>query len=126
MIRIAAVGLLAVILITQLPEDKKEYRLMTAMCTGLYMAVYGAEILSGIVSSITGLVDRTGINREYISLLLKCFGISYIGDFAGSLCRDAGNSAIAKQIELVSKLTILALSMPVITGLVETIELFCG
>lgn len=126
MIRIAAVGLLAVILITQLPEDKKEYRLMTAMCAGLYMVMYGVEILSGIVSGITGLVDRTGIDREYISLLLRCFGISYIGDFAGSLCRDAGNSAIAKQIEFVSKLTVLALSMPVITGLVETIELFCG
>ena len=48
-------------------------------------------------------------------------GVAYLAEFGSALCKDAGQSAISGQIELVGKLAILAISMPVVTALFETI-----
>ena len=49
-------------------------------------------------------------------------GITYIAEFASGICKDAGYQTIAGQIETFVKLTILALGMPVLTALLETVK----
>ena len=51
-------------------------------------------------------------------------GITYVGQFSAGICRDAGYSSIAGQIEIFSRLAILVISMPVLTALMETIQGF--
>ena len=51
-------------------------------------------------------------------------GITYLSEFASALCRDAGFSAVGGQVELAGKLTIMALSLPILLALVEVIEGF--
>lgn len=64
------------------------------------------------------------IDTGYISTILKMIGITYIAEFCSSICKDAGYQTIAVQIEIFSKLTILALGMPVLLALLETIQEF--
>jgi stage III sporulation protein AD len=59
--------------------------------------------------------------KDYFRILLKIIGITYISDFASNICRDAGNSAIAGQIEIFGKISILAISSPIILALLETV-----
>ena len=54
----------------------------------------------------------------------KMIGITYVAEFSASLCRDAGYQAVAGQIELFGKLSILVSSMPVLLALLETISQF--
>ena len=42
----------------------------------------------------------------------------------GMLCKDAGYSSIAGQIELLARLAVLAVSMPVLLALLETVHDF--
>ena len=56
--------------------------------------------------------------------MLRIVGITYLAEFAADLCRDAGFSAVAGQVELAGKLTIMAVSLPVIIGLLEALEGF--
>ena len=56
---------------------------------------------------------------EYIALLLKMIGVTYLSEFSSSICRDAGYSAVAGQIELVGKLSILTIGMPIVLALFE-------
>ena len=56
-----------------------------------------------------------------MKILFKILGVAYLAEFGSALCKDAGQNAISGQIELVGKLTILAISMPVVTSLFETI-----
>ena len=49
-------------------------------------------------------------------------GIAYVSEFASSMCRDAGYQAVASQIEIFAKLSLLAVSLPVVTALINTIE----
>ena len=53
--------------------------------------------------------------------LVKLIGIAYICEFAASISKDAGYSAVASQIELLGKLTMLVVSLPVFMQVVQTV-----
>ena len=66
------------------------------------------------------------MDTGWFEILLKITGITYLADFSANMCRDAGYSAIGGQIEIFGKISILAISSPVILALVETIRSFFG
>ena len=62
------------------------------------------------------------IETTYMNILFKIIGITYVGQFSAGICKDAGYSAAANQIEIFGRLTVLAFSMPLVTALLETIH----
>ena len=64
------------------------------------------------------------MDTAYVGTLLKMLGITYIADFSSNICKDAGYQAIAGQIEVLGKLAVLVLSMPILLALLDTIEGF--
>ena len=48
-------------------------------------------------------------------------GITYVAEFSMNVCKDAGYAAIANQIEVFAKISILAVSLPVFVAFLETI-----
>ena len=62
------------------------------------------------------------INRVYLTTLLKITGVTYIAEFASGICKDAGYGSIANQIEIFGKLSILAMSMPIVLALLEALQ----
>ena len=76
------------------------------------------------MESIEHLKQYITINSTYISIILKVVGVAYISEFSANLCKDAGYSGIASQIEMFGKLSILVMSMPVLTTLLTTIQEF--
>ena len=74
-----------------------------------------------VIRQIGGFIS---INHQYIGILIKVIGVSYICEFSSSLCKDAGYSAIASQIEVAGKLTILVMSMPILMSLLDIVGSF--
>ena len=79
------------------------------------------EVLVATVKDISHFIQ---IDSSYIVTLIKMLGITYIAEFSAGLCKDAGYSAIATQIEMFGKLTILVLSLPILLALLRTIQEF--
>ena len=77
-----------------------------------------------MVESVKLIQNSISVQTAYIQVLLKIIGITYISEFASDICKDAGYSTIAGQIGVFSKLSILAVSMPIITALMDTIQGF--
>ena len=48
-------------------------------------------------------------------------GIAILTEFAISICKDAGENAIASKVEIGSKVIIISLSVPIISNLLEVI-----
>ena len=67
------------------------------------------------------LLSKTNVDPAYFGILLKTLGICYLSQFAGDLCRDAGETALAGYVELAGKITVVGLSLPLITKVVETV-----
>lgn len=124
MIQTAVLGLAAVLIAIQFKGGKSEYGIYIALGASILIFGIGLGKIEVILAAISEIQGYLKINETYISLLLKIVGITYVAEFASELCKDAGYGAIAGQIEVVGKLTILTVSMPVLMALLRTINGF--
>lgn len=92
-----------------------------SLIAGVLILVLVMDKLTDVINLIQSISEKSSINSSFISLLLKITGIAFLAEFAVSVCKDSGESAIASKIELGSKIIIIALSIPIISNLLETI-----
>ncbi len=124
MVKITMIGLSAMFLCITLGSIKKEYGVILAVITSVLISFYGISRLQIISHSIRELQDFLGINEAYITILLKMIGIAFLAEFSSSMCKDAGQTAIAGQIDFAGKLTMLVISLPILQSLLETLGEF--
>lgn len=120
-IKIIGIGLLALIIIVILKQYKPELAIYVSMVAGVLILVLSIQKLTGIINLLQSLANKTYINKSFLSILLKITGIAFITEFAVSICSDAGEKAIASKIEIGSKVIIIAMSLPIITSLLELV-----
>lgn len=126
MISAAVLGITAMLLAVQLKNMKSELGLYVALASTIILFSYGVDKLGVVLKMIDRLTGYLNIPAAYIGILVKMTGITYICEFASALCRDGGYQSIASQLETFGKLSILAVSAPVILSLFETIESLLG
>lgn len=64
---------------------------------------------------------KAGTGTVFLGILLKITGIAVLTEFAVSICKDSGETAIASKIDLGGKIIIISISIPIITALLELI-----
>lgn len=120
-IKIIGIGLTALIIAIILKQYKPEYSLYISIIAGIVILFLVMEKLTGIINLLKSISDKTYINKQFLGILLKITGIAIITEFAVSICTDAGEKAIASKIEIGSKVIIIAMSIPIISSLLELI-----
>lgn len=124
LIRVSVLGIAGIFLGMFLKETKAQYSMYVSIAICLCLVGYSISRLVSLFGDIREIQSYIPINSEYVTTLLKILGISYIGQFSASLCKDAGYSSIAGQIELFCKLSIMVVSMPILLVLLETVGEF--
>ena len=124
MIKAAVMGIAAAMLALYMKSVRPEYSSMISISAGIFIFGFALICLQKITGSIQTLGEYLAVSPVYIRILLRITGIAYICDFASCICKDAGYQTVASQIEIFSKLTILALGMPILLALLETIHAF--
>lgn len=120
-IKIIGIGLIALVIIIILKQYKPEYAIYVSMIAGILILFLSVEKITGIINLLQSISDKTYINKNFLSILLKITGIAFLTEFAVSVCSDAGEKAIASKIEIGSKVIIITMSIPIITSLLELI-----
>lgn len=120
-IRFVLIGAAGLLLAMILKEVRPEYALYVSLATGLCLLLGASGKLNYLMEMLQRMKEYLPVDTTYLNTLLKMIGITYIGQLGAGLCKDAGYSSIAGQIELFSKLSILALSMPVLLALLDTV-----
>ena len=120
-IKIIGIGLIALVIVVILKQYRPEYTIYVSIIAGVLILFLAMEKLSGIINLLQSISDKTYINKQFLGILLKITGIAIITEFAASICTDAGENAIASKIEIGSKVIIIAMSIPIISSLLELI-----
>ncbi|MCI8638281.1 MAG: stage III sporulation protein AD [Coprococcus sp.] len=123
-IQIACIGVMGTLLALQFKSTKNEYGIYLGIAVSLVLFFSMSKKLSIIVDTINTISGLIQVDKAYIEAILKMLGVAYIAEFASGICRDAGYQTISSQIEIFAKLTILALSMPILKALLLTIQEF--
>lgn len=123
-IQIAVVGIAATILAMQFQKSHREYVVVLGLAVTVFIffsILTKVEVIVDTFEQIQGIMN---VEVEYIAVILKMLGITYVAELSSSICKESGYASIASQIELFGKVSILALSMPILLALLETMELF--
>ena len=98
--------------------------LLIGAAAGTIIFYFVLSQVSVVLGFLSEMLDMVSMEETYYLQLVKMLGVAYAAEFASAICKDAGQQSIAGMIELFAKLAIVALSIPGLMFLVETLGLF--
>ncbi|MBQ6718383.1 MAG: stage III sporulation protein AD [Clostridia bacterium] len=125
-VKAVAIIIIAAVLVTALRTRLSEYSFLLTLTVIAIVLIAVLGNLFGAVSKLRELFNQSGNAGVYFVTALKALGISYIATFAADTCRDFGLSALAQTAEIAGKITIFALSLPLMTTVLDAALKFVG
>lgn len=126
MIKAGMIGVAGIMFAVSLKAYKAEYGIYVALAVCLVMLEYITRYFMRILDGMQVLRGYLQDHYSYLSLLLKAVGATYACEFCAGICRDAGYGGVAGQMEMLGKVYILSMGMPVLLSLMESIQSIAG
>lgn len=120
-VQIVAFGVITCVIYIIVEKENKEIALCLSIIAGVIILLQILGYLEQIINMINNLIQASGVNKEYLTIVFKVVGITYLVEFAKSICEDANQKNMATKLELAGKVTIIALSFPIISAILTTI-----
>ena len=120
-VKILGVGLISVCLIIIMKQYKPEFTIYISLIAGILILLFTFNKLAGIINLLQNYGNKLSVNGKFIALLIKITGIAILTEFAVSICKDSGETAIASKIDFGGKIIIIAVSIPIFSSLLETV-----
>ena len=120
-VKIVGIAIFAVIMIIILKSYRPEMALILSIVTGIGIMLYAIYKMAPVVNVLNDLVNKSGINTQFLMIIIKVIGIAYIVEFGKNICVDAGQTSIATKLEMAGKVIIVVLTIPLISSLVNVL-----
>jgi stage III sporulation protein AD len=120
-LKIVGYALIATFLALVIKEQKPNFAFLLIVFVGCSIFLFLIDQIYAIIHMLEKIAVNANVNIIYVETILKIIGIAYIAEFASQITKDAGQAAIASKIEMAGKILILAMAIPILTVLIETI-----
>lgn len=121
-VKVAFLGIMGVLLAAQWKAQKQEYGVIIGVACGVIIFGYVLRQAAIMVVQLDRIKAAIGNSGDYLNMLLKLVGITYVCEFSAAICTDAGYRAVGSQIEILGKVTILLTGLPIIFAVLDRIE----
>ena len=121
-IKIGLLGVAGVMLALQFKTVKPEISFYIGAAVSIVIFAFAVDGLMRVLGQMAVLQRYINESNSYFRVLFKAVGITYICEFCASVCKDAGYQAVAGQIEIFGKLSVLFMGMPILTAVIENIN----
>lgn len=121
LIAVAFAAVIVVLIATKIKDMDTGYGVLLSIA-GCVLVMY---FVVGKFRQITEYIDRiteyVSVNIAYIDVILKMIGLAYVCQFSSDICKDAGYNAMASQVEMAGKISLILLSMPVLMSVIDLV-----
>ena len=132
LVKVGFLGIAGILLAVQFRGSKPEYASYIGLAVSIIIFCFSMrqnETNTGtFMKTITGqfmkIRSYLSGSEEYLSILFRVIGITYICEFSSDICRDAGYQAVAGQIEVLGKLVVMFAGLPILFAVIEQIQSF--
>lgn len=124
LIKVVFLGIAGVLLAVQFKAGKPEYGVYIGMAVSVIIFCFCLRQVEAVMVQFGRLKSYLNGAEGYLSILLKVIGITYICEFSSGICKDAGYQAVAGQIEVLGKLTVMFAGLPILFAVIEQIQGF--
>ena len=121
-LKICAVGITGLIIISIIKAYKPEFTVEAVLCTSIILLWFALEGLQQAFVYMESLYGRLTYGKEYFPGILKVLVIAYATEFTSALCEDAGEKSIGTKVELAGKIGIFFVAIPVFTSLLNLLD----
>ena len=118
-LKIAGLAMLGVIIGLMLKSGKGEYSTIIGVAMALLVCGYVVNNLLEVVATIESLWRRVAGNTDFLHILLRIIGITYIADLASGICKECGYGVLAGQVAIAGKMGVLLAGFPIFVNLLE-------
>ena len=120
-LRLLGLALAATAMLVVVRRLKPEIALILSLAAGVILLLLVLPRLTQALHLLSQLTARAGVQQLYLQAILKVLGISYLAEFGSQVAKDAGEAAMAANIELVGKILIMVMAIPIINALLTTV-----
>lgn len=124
--RIVGVGFITAIAAILLKQTKPELAFAVTVTGIIVILLFVADMLKETLSALDSIAKLTGVENGLIKTLLKIVGIGYLTEFAAGILTDFGSASVADKVILGGKLTVLAVSLPLLYRVLTVLNTFLG
>jgi stage III sporulation protein AD len=123
-IKIGILGITGVFLALQFKSTRPEFGMYMGFAICLLIFSFSVTQIKLIAEQFSNIKKYLDGAESYIAVLLKVIGITYVCEFASGICKDGGFSAVAEQIEILGKLSVMFAGLPILFAIIEQIHGF--
>jgi len=119
--QIVGLALIVTVISVVLKQIRPEIALQLTILASASIFILVMSKIKVIVDLLQDLADQANIGSYYLFIVLKIVGVAYLAEFGAQICRDAGEGALASKIELAAKVAVIALAIPIIVAITESL-----
>lgn len=119
--QILVIAIVGTLLAVTLKNRSGEMRVLLGITTGILIFLYCVAPLRNVLDLLHETAILAGVSEGYFGIVLKVIAIAYLTQFGAEICKDAGENAIGTKVELAGKILMIAVSAPVLSGLVSVV-----
>ncbi len=119
--KFAAFGIVATVLVVIIKQQKPEVAMQLAMAAGALIFLGLISQIYTVMRSIEEMAHEANLNVIFLGTMMRIIGIAYITEFGAQICKDAGQGAIASKVEFAGKILMILLALPIISMILETL-----
>lgn len=124
LVRVGFLGVVGVLLAIQFRGSKPEYATYIGLAISIIIFCFCLRQVENVIAQFARIKEYLNGTEGYLSVLFKVIGITYICEFSSDICQDAGYQAVAGQIEVLGKLTVMFAGLPILFAVIEQIQSF--
>ncbi|HKM28707.1 MAG TPA: SpoIIIAC/SpoIIIAD family protein [Anaerovoracaceae bacterium] len=121
-LKIAALAMCAVVIITLVRAYKPEFSIFVGLACSILILYFIIDNLKYGFVYISGIYERLVYGRGYFAIIIKILAVAYITEFTTQLCIDSGEKAIGSKVELAGKVIIFYLAIPIFVSIMDLFE----
>ncbi|MGE5328413.1 MAG: stage III sporulation protein AD [Deltaproteobacteria bacterium] len=117
--KVIGIGLMAVTSAAIIKPQRPELSMQITLAAGITIFILIITQLSSVIDIMNLFAQKAGIQPEFLKTVIKITGIAYLTEFAASICKDSGESALAYKMEFAGKIIIIALAVPIFAAVLN-------
>ena len=122
----AALCVIGALLAVVVRRGSPETALLVTLAAAVVVLLFLSSALEELTDFLRELGERGGVTAELFEPLYKTVGIALVVKVGASLCRDAGESALASVVETAGAVCALLVSLPLLRAVLELLMELMG
>ncbi len=126
MLQICGLAILSALLALVLKRDNAVLGTLLSVACCVMLGILVLQVLKPVVEFLRSLQQTASLNANLMQPLMKTLGIGILTQVAAAVCQDAGQSSMAKMVELCGSIVALYLSLPLLTAVLQLLNQMTG